>query len=88
MFHREYSIDVCVVDITESKDGKRVKKQCEIDFVVNKDAKQDNTQVGINLSFHGLPFREAFINIAKKLKLVYNNFKPKTVERRRNAKGI
>lgn len=33
LLYREYTVDVGVVEITESKDGKRVKKQCEIGFV-------------------------------------------------------
>lgn len=37
---REYSVDVGVVEIVESSKGKRAKKQCEIDFVVNKGSKK------------------------------------------------
>lgn len=36
---REYSVDVGVVEIVETSVGKRSKKQCEIDFVVNKGSK-------------------------------------------------
>ena len=32
---RGCSVDVGVVEVVESKEGKRTKKQCEIDFVVN-----------------------------------------------------
>lgn len=36
---REYSVDVGVVEIVETNAGKRTKKQCEIDFVVNRGQK-------------------------------------------------
>ncbi len=47
---REYSVDVGGVEIVENKDGKRVKKQCEIDFVVNKGAKKYYIQSALNVS--------------------------------------
>lgn len=50
LLYREYSVDVGVVEITESKDGKRVKKQCEIDFVVNKGAKKYYIQSALSVS--------------------------------------
>ena len=37
---RGYYVDVGVVDIVESNNEKRVKKQCEIDFIVNKGSKK------------------------------------------------
>ena len=36
LLYREYSVDVGVVEIAESCNGARSKKQCEIDFVVNR----------------------------------------------------
>ncbi len=53
LLYREYSVDVGVVEITESKDGKRVKKQCEIDFVVNKGAKKYYIQSALSVSDPG-----------------------------------
>ena len=50
LLYREYSVDVGVVDITETKDGKRVKKQCEIDFVVNKGSKKYYIQSALSVS--------------------------------------
>ena len=50
LLYREYSVDVGVVEITESKDGKRVKKQCEIDFIVNKGAKKYYIQSALSVS--------------------------------------
>ena len=47
---REYSVDVGVVEIVESRDGKRTKKQCEIDFVVNKGSKKYYIQSALNVS--------------------------------------
>ena len=47
---REYSVDVGVVEIVESRDGKRTKKQCEIDFVVNKGSKKYYIQSSLNVS--------------------------------------
>lgn len=32
---RGYSVDVGVVEVAESNEGKKTRKQCEIDFVVN-----------------------------------------------------
>ena len=37
------SVDVGVVEISESREGKRSKKQCEIDFVINKDSKRSSS---------------------------------------------
>lgn len=47
---REYSVDVGVVEIVESRDGKRSKKQCEIDFVVNRGSKKYYIQSSLNIS--------------------------------------
>ena len=47
---REYSVDVGVVEIVETSAGKRTKKQCEIDFVVNKGSKKYYIQSALNVS--------------------------------------
>lgn len=47
---RGYSIDVGVVEIVEVRNGKREKKQCEIDFVVNKGSKKYYIQSALNVS--------------------------------------
>lgn len=47
---REYSVDVGVVEIVEMSAGKRSKKQCEIDFVVNKGSKKYYIQSALNVS--------------------------------------
>ena len=47
---RECSVDVGVVEIVESHDGKRTKKQCEIDFVVNRGTKKYYIQSSLNVS--------------------------------------
>ena len=47
---REYSVDVGVVEIVETNAGKRSKKQCEIDFVVNKGSKKYYIQSALNVS--------------------------------------
>lgn len=47
---RGCSVDVGVVDIVESRDGKKTKKQCEIDFVVNVGSKKYYIQSALNLS--------------------------------------
>lgn len=47
---RGYSVDVGVVDIVEKKDGKKAKKQCEIDFVVNVGSKKYYIQSALNVS--------------------------------------
>ncbi len=47
---REYSVDVGVVEIATTDAGKRSKKQCEIDFVVNKGSKKYYIQSALNIS--------------------------------------
>ena len=47
---RGYSVDVGVVEITESVDGIRSKKQCEIDFVVNKGSRKYYIQSALNVN--------------------------------------
>lgn len=47
---RGCSVDVGVVDIVESCGGKKTKKQCEIDFVVNVGSKKYYIQSALNLS--------------------------------------
>lgn len=47
---RGYSVDVGVIEYTESIDGKRSKKQCEIDFVVNKGTKKYYIQSALNMT--------------------------------------
>ena len=47
---RDYSVDVGVVEIVESNSGKRTKKQCEIDFIVNKGSKKYYIQSALNVS--------------------------------------
>ncbi|MCD8026335.1 MAG: ATP-binding protein [Clostridiales bacterium] len=47
---REYSVDVGVVEIVEANAGKKSKKQCEIDFVVNKGSKKYYIQSALNVS--------------------------------------
>lgn len=47
---RECSVDVGVVDITENANGKTKRKQCEIDFIVNKGSKKYYIQSALNVS--------------------------------------
>lgn len=47
---REYSVDVGVVEIVETNADERTKKQCEIDFVVNKGSKKYYIQSALNVS--------------------------------------
>ena len=47
---RGYSVDVGVVEIVEQNEGKKTKKQCEIDFVVNVGAKKYYIQSALNVS--------------------------------------
>lgn len=47
---RDYAVDVGVVEVVETKDGKRTKKQCEIDFVVNRGAKKYYIQSALSVS--------------------------------------
>ena len=46
---RGYYVDVGVVDIVETNNEKRVKKQCEIDFIVNKGSKKYYIQSALNV---------------------------------------
>lgn len=50
LLRREYSVDVGVVEILEHMNGKRTKKQCEIDFVVNRGSKRYYIQSALNIS--------------------------------------
>lgn len=47
---RGFSVDVGVVEISERIEGKQTKKQCEIDFVVNKGSKKYYIQSALNVS--------------------------------------
>lgn len=47
---REYSVDVGVIEIVETNAGKRTKKQCEIDFVVNRGLKKYYIQSALSVS--------------------------------------
>lgn len=47
---RGYSVDVGVVEIVEKNEGKKTKKQCEIDFVVNIGSKKYYIQSALNVS--------------------------------------
>ena len=47
---REYSVDVGVVEIVETNAGKRTKKLCEIDFVVNRGLKKYTIQSALSVS--------------------------------------
>ena len=47
---RDYTVDVGVVDISERKNKKQVKKQCEIDFIVNIGSKRYYIQSAFNVS--------------------------------------
>ncbi len=50
LISRGYSVDVGVVEIVESNEGKKTKKQCEIDFVVNMASKRYYIQSALSLS--------------------------------------
>ncbi len=50
LISRGYSVDVGVVEIVESSEGKKTKKQCEIDFVVNMGSKRYYIQSALSLS--------------------------------------
>ena len=45
---RGFTVDVGVVEIVESSEGKKTKKQCEIDFVVNRGSKKYYIQSALN----------------------------------------
>ena len=47
---RGYSVDVGVVEITETSAGKKTKKQCEIDFILNRGAKKYYIQSALSVS--------------------------------------
>ncbi len=50
LLYREYSVDVGVVEIAESRNGVRSKKQCEIDFVVNRGSRKYYIQSALSTS--------------------------------------
>ena len=47
---RGYSVDVGVVEVIEGNDGKQTRKQCEIDFVINRGAKKYYIQSALSVS--------------------------------------
>lgn len=47
---RGYSVDIGVVEVSEISDGKKVRKQCEIDFVVNMGSKRYYIQSALSVS--------------------------------------
>ena len=47
---RDYSVDVGVVEIVECSNGAKSKKQCEIDFVVNRGTKKYYIQSALNVN--------------------------------------
>ena len=47
---RDYSVDVGVVEISETSENKQSRRQCEIDFVVNRGAKKYYIQSALNVS--------------------------------------
>lgn len=49
LLRREYSVDVGVVELTECREGRRKKKQCEIDFVVNRGVKKYYIQSALSV---------------------------------------
>ena len=50
LLSRGYLVDVGVIEIVETKEGHKTKKQCEIDFVVNKGSKKYYIQSALNVS--------------------------------------
>ena len=50
LISRGYLVDAGVVEIVEKIDETRVKKQCEIDFVVNKGTKKYYIQSALSVS--------------------------------------
>ena len=55
---RDYSVDVGVVEIIETKNGSKTKKQCEIDFVIIKGSKKYYIQSALNTDDHDKLYRE------------------------------
>ena len=47
---RDYSVDVGVVELSQQSDDKRSRRQCEIDFVVNRGTKKYYIQSALNVS--------------------------------------
>lgn len=47
---RGYSVDVGVVEVAETNEGKKTRKQCEIDFVVNMGSKRYYIQSALSVS--------------------------------------
>lgn len=50
LLSRGYLVDVGVIEIVETKEGHKTKKQCKIDFVVNKGSKKYYIQSSLNVS--------------------------------------
>ena len=50
LLRRGYSVDVGVVEVAETSGDKKTKKQCEIDFIVNRGSKKYYIQSALNVS--------------------------------------
>ncbi len=50
LLSRGYSVDVGVVEIVERSEGRQMKKQCEIDFIVNRGSKKYYIQSALSVS--------------------------------------
>jgi len=50
LLSRGYSVDVGIVEIAERREGRQIKKQCEIDFVVNRGTKKYYIQSALGVS--------------------------------------
>ncbi len=50
LLSRGYSVDVGVVEIVERSEGRQMKKQCEIDFVVNRGSRKYYIQSALNVN--------------------------------------
>ena len=51
----EYSVDIGIVEIVENTAAKKSKKQCEIDFIVNKEFKKYYIQSALNYNLKKPP---------------------------------
>ena len=50
LLNRDYLVDVGVVEIVETKNGQKTKKQTEIDFIINKGTKKYYIQSALDVS--------------------------------------
>ena len=80
---RGYSVDVGVVTIAQSKDGKATRKQLEVDFVCNLGSARYYIQ-----SAYSIPDEEKLLQETRPFRKIDDSFKKIIVTKRYSSKAL